>query len=146
MKWHSRLPLKFLCTYGDRSDTTESHLGFNFYEFLCGTNTNLELSNSSPLIGAEVYDAEIYGAMAVLEAITTNFSDHNILTLYSFLDSVEAAQTLQIGKTTSSYWRDRRFPRVAEGSILPVYAKWIPGHENIPINKVADQLAWETLD
>ncbi|KAI0993938.1 hypothetical protein K3495_g14247 [Podosphaera aphanis] len=61
------------------------------------------------------------------------------------LDNAEAAQALRTGRTTSSYWRVRRFRRAVEGSIAPVLVKWIPGHEGIPGNEAADQLAREAL-
>ncbi|KAI0995872.1 hypothetical protein K3495_g12309 [Podosphaera aphanis] len=67
--------------------------------------------------------------MAALEAITANLSNRNISATYVVLDNAEAAQALRTGKTTSSYWRVRRFQRAAEASTAPVYVKWIPGHE-----------------
>ncbi|KAI1000278.1 hypothetical protein K3495_g7919 [Podosphaera aphanis] len=100
---------------------------------------------SGPLAGAEVYDAEVHGAMAALEAIIANLSNRNISAIYVMLDNAEAVQALRTGKTPSSYWRVRRFRRAAEGSTAPVCVKWIPGHEGIPGNEAADQIAREAL-
>ncbi|KAI1000941.1 hypothetical protein K3495_g7256 [Podosphaera aphanis] len=84
--------------------------------------------------------------MAALEAIITNLGNRNISKIYFLLDNAEAVQAPRTGKTTSSYWRVRRFRRWAEGLITPVRAKWIPGHEGIPGNEMADQLVREALD
>ncbi|KAI0999412.1 hypothetical protein K3495_g8784 [Podosphaera aphanis] len=83
--------------------------------------------------------------MAALEAITANLSNRNVSAIYVILDNAEAAQALRTGKTTSSYWRVRKFRKAAEGSTAPVYAKWIPGHQGILGNKAADQLARKAL-
>ncbi|KAI1004009.1 hypothetical protein K3495_g4203 [Podosphaera aphanis] len=146
MNWLSRLPQDCLCAYSDRSGAAESRSAWGFAVYFGGTTTNLELSNSGPLVGAEVYDAEVHGAMAALEAIITNLGNRNISKIYFLLDNAEAEQALRTGKTTSSYWRVRRFRRWAKGLITPVRVKWIPGHEGIPGNEMADQLAREALD
>ncbi|KAI0999243.1 hypothetical protein K3495_g8953 [Podosphaera aphanis] len=129
MNWLSRLPQDCLCAYGDGSGVAESRSAWGFAVYFGGTTTNLELSNSGPLAGAEVYDTEIHGAMAALEAIITNLGNRNISKIYILLDNVEAV-----------------FRRWAEGIITQVRVKWIPGHEGIPGNEMADQLAREALD
>lgn len=145
MDWLSRLPSHCVCAYSDGSGAAESRSAWGFTVYFGGTTTNLEPSDSGLLVGAEDYDAEVHGAMAALEAITANLGNRNISAIYVMLDNAEAAQALRTGKTTFFYWRVRRFRRAAEDSTVPVCVKWIPGHEGIPGNEAADQLAREAL-
>ncbi|KAI0999584.1 hypothetical protein K3495_g8615 [Podosphaera aphanis] len=138
--WLSRLPQDCLCAYSDGSGAAESRSAWGFAVYSGGTTTNLELSNSGPLAGAEVYDAEVHGVMAALEAIITNLGNRNISKTYILLDTAEAVQALRAGKTTSSYWPGRTFRRWARVLTTPVRVKWILG------NEMADQLARKALD
>ncbi|KAI0992137.1 hypothetical protein K3495_g16048, partial [Podosphaera aphanis] len=95
MEWLSRLSPDCLCAYSDGSGAAESRSAWGFTAYFGGVATNLLLNDSGFLSGAEVYDAEIHGAMAALEAITTSLSDHHISTIYVMLDNAEAAQALR---------------------------------------------------
>lgn len=145
-EWLSRLPQDCICAYSDGSGAAGSHSAWGFAVYFSGTTANFELSNSGSLTGAEVYDAEVHVAMAALEAIIMSLGNRHISNIYIMLDNAEAAQALLTWKTTLSHWRVRRFRRWAEGLVTPVRVKWIPGHEGIPGNEVADQLAREALN
>lgn len=146
MKWLSRLPHNCLYAYSDESSAVVSYSAWGFAVYFSGTTINLELSYSGPLAGAEVYDAEVHGAMAALEVIIMNLGNRNISEISVILDNAGVAEDLRTGKTTSSHWRIRRFRRRVKGLITLVRVNLIPGHEGIPGNEVVDQLAREALN
>ncbi|KAI1000821.1 hypothetical protein K3495_g7378 [Podosphaera aphanis] len=98
------------------------------------------------LSGAQVYDAEIHGAMAALKAIIASKRHLDRTTIYVLLDNLEAVHGLQTGITTSSAWRVQSFKHMTRQIATSVQVRWIPGHQGIRGNEAADQLAKAALE
>lgn len=99
---------------------------------------------------AEVYDAEIRGALKGLKAALSLFSLHRHQSIIVCLDNLEAAKALLHAPISSSQsclirfqelstkWRNR--PPSPSGQ-RQVLVRWIPGHNGILGNTIADDLA-----
>ncbi|KHJ35155.1 putative te1b-like protein [Erysiphe necator] len=104
------------------------------------------LRNSGRLFVAKVYVSEFHGTMYAMEAILSSGKDNGYTTIYVMLDSSSAINALQSGITSSSAGRVENFQMMATISDAPVKVVWIPGHEDIARNVIADQLAREALN
>lgn len=113
--------------------------------FKGGTTNDIVLKESGLLNNAEVYDAEIHGAMAGLKAVLAEGKDHGQAAIHILLDNASAAKALQSGRTISSAWRVESFRKLVYQTSAQILIKWIPGHEEIPGNEIADLLAREEL-
>lgn len=98
-------------------------------------------SDSDPLLGAEVYFAEIFGAQKDLEGATRKVGDCPIKVL---LDNSTALRALRTGQIKSSLATVEIFTRLARQAIS-VEIRLIPAHAGIMGNEDADRLAKEAL-
>ena len=134
MFWLRDLPPGTLCVYLDGSSTVPAYSAYGYAIYRGG---ELIASGGNFLPGAEVFDAEITGAVRGLEAALEIGGSIDIKVL---LDNQEAVRALQNGKTNSSqvevmnFWELRKTRPSIE-----VY--WVPGHSGIPGNEKADAMA-----
>lgn len=64
--------------------------------------SNILLSGSGILLGAEIYDAELHGAMSRLGAVLSSGKDHECTDKLVTLNNTTAVKALHSGTTTSS--------------------------------------------
>lgn len=74
-EWLAELPNDCLCAYSDGAGSTDSQVAWSFAIYIGGDTRNMVLRNSGRLFGAEVYDAELHGAIAAIEAILSGGID-----------------------------------------------------------------------
>ena len=103
-EWLPTLPPDCLCFYSDDSGASTKRVSCAFVTFISDTGTVVGQSGSGKIKSAEVYDAEVHGALAALEAITTSKRDRGRSAIYFLLDNSAADQALLLGKTGSSSW------------------------------------------
>lgn len=117
--------------------------------FISGTGTTIEQSGSGKITNADVYDTEVHGALAAIEAITASNRDRGRSAIYILLDNSAAVKALLTGTTDSSFWRIQKFVKMAARSAAPVEMGWIPGHEEwqemkSPMNSLEESLTRRT--
>ncbi|KAI0993352.1 hypothetical protein K3495_g14832 [Podosphaera aphanis] len=106
---------------------------------------------------AQVYDAEITGAVAGLRAVCSHFIVQFPTNVAVCQDNEEATIRLHIGcPTPSSSTRVLEFQSLrdiwtrrvgaAATEVGTVQVRWNPGHQGIPGNERADELAKEACD
>lgn len=98
-----------MCIYSDGSGTTEYRTAWSFLAYKGGTTNEIFLKGSGLLSNAEVYEAEIQGAMTVLKAVLAEGKDHGQASIHILLDNAAAAKAIQSGRTISSAWRVESF-------------------------------------
>ena len=114
------LPPDCLCVYSDGSGASTDKISWAFVTFVSGTGTVIEQSGSGKIINVEVYDAEVHGALAALEAVTIKKRDHGLSAIYILLDNSAAVQALLTGKIVLSNWRISKFCKIAARAAVPV--------------------------
>lgn len=136
--WLGNLPAGTICVYTDGSSTgpAVSAYGYAVYK-----DTVLIASGGKFLPGAEIYDAEITGAVRGLEAALEFGDSAGIKVL---LDNQEAVEALESGRTNSSIEKVRIFKDLC-GTHPMVEVRWIPGHQGIKGNEKSDMLAKRAL-
>lgn len=100
---------------------------------------------SGLLHGTGIYNSEIQGAFATLQKVMNSGVDQGLAKIYVMLNNAAAARALQTGRTTSSSQRVENFHDIANKAAVLVEVKWVPGHDGIPGNQMADQLARDSL-
>ena len=136
--WLRNLPAGTLCVY---SDGSSSGPAVSAYGYAVYKNGAILASGSKLLLGAEVYDAEIAGAIRGLEAALEIGDGIGIKVL---LDNQEAAEALKSGRTSSSLQAVWKFKQLCSPHPT-VEVRWIPGHSGIYGNEKADKLAKRAL-
>ena len=96
MFWLRDLPPGTLYVYSDGSSTIPANLAYEYNMYRGG---ELIVSGRNSLPGAEVFDAEIAGAVRGLEAALEVGGNTDIKIL---LDNQEAIRALETGRTNSS--------------------------------------------
>lgn len=104
------------------------------------------LSSSGTLQSAEVYDSEIYGAMAGLEAVFFRGKDQECTAIKVMPDNSEAVSVLLTGQRSSSARRVEYFSNVVKRTAAPVKVTWVPGYAKIQGNELVDHLARGVVD
>ncbi|KAI0999414.1 hypothetical protein K3495_g8783 [Podosphaera aphanis] len=145
-EWLAGLAADTLCAYSDGSLSSSAKAGWGFVTYPSGTSESPESHDSGTLSGAQVYDAEIHGAMAALKAIKASKRHLDRTTIYVLLDNLEAVHALQTGITISSAWRVQSFKHMTRQIAMSVKVRWVPGHQGIRGNETADQLAKAALE
>ncbi|KAI1003927.1 hypothetical protein K3495_g4283 [Podosphaera aphanis] len=130
----------------DGSLSSSAKAGWGFVTYPSGTSESPESHDSGTLSGAQVYNAEIHGAMAAIKAIIASKRHLDRTTIYVLLDNLEAVHALQTGITTSSAWRVQSFKRMTRQIATSVKVRWVPGHQGTRGNEAADQLAKAALE
>ena len=102
--------------------------------FVSGTGTVIEKSVSAKILNAEVYDAEVHGAMAAFEEIITWKRDRARSAIYVPLENSGAVLALLTGLTTSSSWRVQKFWKMTARGAAPVKVRWISGDSGLSGN------------
>ena len=98
-------------------------------------------SGAGPLLGAEIYDAEILGAQRAFIAAILVAGSKPIKVL---LESSEAVQALRSGRSRSFQGKVDKFVFDSRNH-QSVEIRWIPGHSGMAGNERADKLAKAAL-
>ena len=137
-QWIASLSDETVCAYSDGSSCGPARSAWGYILYKGGQMIG---SDAGPLPGAEVYDAEIFGAQKALEGAIGKAGSSPIKVL---LDNSIAARALQTGRTKSSQAVVDTFTRLVRRA-RSVEIRWIPAHSGITGNEEADRLAKEAL-
>jgi ribonuclease HI len=131
-----------LIVYSDGSQLQEKghkRTGWGFTIRKGGTTQEV-YRNRGRLHRAEVFDAEVHGALQGLAAARTIGPNKR---LFVCLDNTSVVDGLNGSPPESSQAIFLRFQELASGHSPGVTVKWIPGHQDIEGNEAADKLAKE---
>ena len=140
-QWLSSLSIDYLCVHSDGSGSSADKVTWAFVTIAGGTGTVIDQSGYGSIANAEVYDVEIHGAMAALEAIRAINRDIRARATYFLLDNYAVVEALTTGKTVSSSLRVQKSWSMAARAFAPIKVKWIPGRTGLAGNEMADKLA-----
>ncbi|KAI1003952.1 hypothetical protein K3495_g4257 [Podosphaera aphanis] len=127
-----------MCAFSDRSSNGPGRSAFGFAIY---RNEGLITTGKGSLLGGEVFDAEIVGALRTFEATLKIVRSMPIKVL---LDNQEASKALVKGLSRSPYTAIRRFKQLSDKHQL-VEVRWVPGHNSIEGNEKADEMARAAL-
>lgn len=137
-QWIASLSDKTVCAYSNGSSCGPARSAWGYTLYKGGQMIG---SDAGTLPGAEVYDAEIFGAQKAPEGALEKADGCPIKVL---LDNCTAARALQTGRTKSSQAAVETFTGLVR-RVRSVEIRWIPAHSGITGNEKADRLAKEAL-
>ena len=136
-RWLTSLPANAVCAFSDGSSSGPGQSAWGYVVYQGG---KLAGSGSGPLPGAEVFDAEVVGAMKALEAALAVGEGFPVSIL---LDNQAAVRALEQGRSNSSQTVVDKFSSLRHNRRVEIH--WIPGHVGIQGNEEADKLAKSAL-
>ncbi|KAI0995667.1 hypothetical protein K3495_g12514 [Podosphaera aphanis] len=136
--WAASISSSDICAYSD--GLSEGH-GRSSWGFVLQSGAITFKTGQGTLNGGEVYDAELYGATAALEAALSVRENNE--KIYVLLDNQAVVLALKTGRTSSSLRLTRVFHEVAKKANARV--RWVPGHSRISENEEADAAARAAL-
>lgn len=136
-RWLASRPANTVFAFSDGSSLGpgKSAWGYVVYQ-----GVKLVASGSGPLPGAEVFDAEVVGAMKALKAAIEVGKD---LLICILLDNQAATQALERGRSNSSQSEVDKFSSLRHNKRVEI--RWIPGNVGIQGNEEANKLAKSAL-
>jgi ribonuclease HI len=132
-QWLITVPCDRIVIYSDGSQQ-DTAVGWGYAIFL---GQSFRASGHGRLGLAEVFDAEIIGALRGLQAATTLFPQATNYTIC--IDSISAISSLQGTPSNSSQAEALAFQRLSRR--YNTHIKWCPGHMGIIGNELADEQA-----
>ena len=131
--WREGIHRGDLCAFSDGSSAGP---GRSSWGFQITSGTGLALAEGcGPLLGTEVFDAELEGA---LRALTTALQIERTGRIVVLLDNQAAASSLGTGQASSSQRRIDRFKAAVQQAPCEVEVRWILGYKGILENEHID--------
>ena len=133
--WLAQATAEDIIIYSDGSQSEGGAVGWGYAIF---AGNPLRLSGHGRLAQAEVFDAEIFGALSGLQIAAQRFPlSENASYKYTVcIDSTSAIQSLQGIPSDSSQAEALAFQSLAQATCSAI--RWCPGHMGIMGNELAD--------
>ncbi|KAI0996144.1 hypothetical protein K3495_g12038 [Podosphaera aphanis] len=126
--------------YASSDGSSEGH-GRSSWGFVLQRGGVTFKAGQGTLHGGEIYDAELYGATAALEAALSVRENNG--KIYVLLDDQAVVLALETGKTSSNLCLTRVFHEVAKKA--KAHVRWVPGYSRISGIEEADAAARAAL-